>query len=418
MALIGELHDLFQQEIRDAPRILIKALLKKKLTEINESVSDDILEQLVEQILGDETDLLEFDDGDTDEIIDISFDDTDLEQLQAAFDYFNETQIHEVIEEFSVSHAKIVTKSLKSRWLEQFAYQKYQTEQFRHNLEDRWGNALHLLRMLLTISYEIGDETYQRWRKSRARRNQFLREAIIKLHGRACQVAGEIIVLMESGFADGAIARWRTLHEIYVVMLLLSDNGDEMAERYLNHENIEAKRALDQYLRYHKDHGYRPPSKRECREVEKRFQEAVRKYGKDFASQYGWACHHLGRKNPNFADLEASAGRAMMRSHYKMASYNVHAGTKGIAFRLGALGDPATIISGASNAGLEEPGENTALTLAHLNLLLLGPKWRFDDIVLMRILDNISKDAVREFARAARRLERDEKRLRAAAKKK
>ena len=47
---------------------------------------------------------------------------------------------------------------------------------------------------------------------------------------RACQVTDEIICLLENGFADGAMARWRTLHEIAVVAVVISQHGENLCD--------------------------------------------------------------------------------------------------------------------------------------------------------------------------------------------
>jgi len=39
------------------------------------------------------------------------------------------------------------------------------------------------------------------------------------------------------------MARWRTLHEINVVITLIAEDGDELAERYLAHDIVESARA-------------------------------------------------------------------------------------------------------------------------------------------------------------------------------
>ena len=56
-------------------------------------------------------------------------------------------------------------------------------------------------------------------------------------------MADEIICLLENGFADGAMARWRTLHEIAIVAIVLSKHGEDIAQGYLDHQAVESKRA-------------------------------------------------------------------------------------------------------------------------------------------------------------------------------
>jgi hypothetical protein len=80
---------------------------------------------------------------------------------------------------------------------------------------------------------------------------------------RACQVTDEIACLLENGFADGAMARWRTLHEIAMVAAVISQHGEAIAERYLAHQFVESKRAMDKYLACYKQLGYGPLPLRE-----------------------------------------------------------------------------------------------------------------------------------------------------------
>jgi hypothetical protein len=79
---------------------------------------------------------------------------------------------------------------------------------------------------------------------SRRSKNGLLQEweILIRLLVRAWQVTDEILCLLENGFADGAMARWRTLHEIHVVAAVLMRHGESITERYLAHQAVESKR--------------------------------------------------------------------------------------------------------------------------------------------------------------------------------
>jgi len=94
-----------------------------------------------------------------------------------------------------------------------------------------------------------------------------------------------------------------------------------------------------------------------------------------------------------------------------MASYNVHASAKGVFFRLSHL-DSSVIIAGASNAGLTEPGQNTAITLTAITSLLFGRPWKFEDIVVLQTLAEIRDEIPGTLYRAERKLERDDARHR------
>src|SRR5262249_39698437 len=158
--------------------------------------------------------------------------DDDFARIKNELNQFTETGLPRLVQNLSEHAAEELHSSLKKGWPEQEAWEKLDTTRFRANLERRWGRGLSLLRMLLSICLEIGQENVKKHRRSKRRRSGYLSEVLISLHARACQVSAEIIALMEGGFADGAIARWRTLHEIAVVAAVLRDFGDDAAERY------------------------------------------------------------------------------------------------------------------------------------------------------------------------------------------
>ncbi len=49
-----------------------------------------------------------------------------------------------------------------------------------------------------------------------------LANALLMLHARTCLVASELETMIRCGYADGAAARWRTLHEMAVTIAVAS----------------------------------------------------------------------------------------------------------------------------------------------------------------------------------------------------
>jgi hypothetical protein len=225
---------------------------------------------------------------------------------------------------------------------------------------------------------------------------------------RACQVTDEIACLLEDGLADGAMARWRTLHEITVVAAVISQHGEGIAERYLAHQAVESKRAMDKYLACYQKLGYKPLTQREQKKIQRNYDKAMTQYGKPFKTDYGWAAFHLKNDRPTFADLEAAAGRAGMRAHYQMGNDNIHAGIKSIFVRLGLM-DYQFLLAGRSNAGFTEPGQNAAITLTQLSVLVCMSEPNFDDLVAGAMMVTLGEEIPRLFAKADRRLRQDEK---------
>ena len=405
------LHKEFVRQVQDFPRLLLEKLLEQKVEASGVSLPENAVSELAEHILSGNQEKLIFENDGSDREILIEFTEDEVSDLFEALKEFRKNRLPDLALSAAKDTSKIVLKKLKKDWAAYSEWHEVEYVSFCCDLDSKWGDAIDSLHMLLTLSRELGEITFKRYRKSRSRRKANLREALIRLQARACQVATEIMTLMENGLADGAMARWRTLHEIRIVATFISDTGEEIAERYLDHEAVEAKRAMDAYEQCYKSLGYKPYSKKETKLVLKSYSDVIGKYGKEFASPYGWASHQLGMSRPTFADLEHAVGSAMMRSEYKMASYNIHATTKGIFFRLGSFEDPSIVMAGASDAGIDEPGQNTAITLAQISILLCDRMSRLDDLVQMQVLMDLMDETVQQFVRAGRRYRRDKKKL-------
>jgi len=405
----GEIERLLQSQLDELPQLLLTNLVEKKLTDLKVPDPKGNAERLAKHILaegGANFRIENADDAGPDQELAIEFTEEDGEGLTAAADRFM-ASLPELIEKVSATTSASIFRRLKKDWPEQWAWQQSVEGPFRENLEARWGEPFTLLRMLLTVSREIGAEQHAKHNRSRARRPRHRRDVLFRLHVRACQITAEIMALMEAGFADGAMARWRTLHEIDVVATVIADQDDDLAKRYLDHEVIEARRAALMYDECHEELGYRPLSARQRAKIERDFDAMKKRYGAAFAEGYGWAAHHLKVDGKRFSDLEKAAGQSSMRSYYKFASYNVHAGIKGITYRLGLL-DRRVMLAGASNAGFEEPLQNTAVTLTRITSLLLDDLTSIDDQVVMRVLLKLQDEIPPAAMRAARKLKRDD----------
>jgi Family of unknown function (DUF5677) len=106
---------------------------------------------------------------------------------------------------------------------------------------------------------ETGQWINAEYRPAAASRQDQKFEALIRLHGRGILTALEVLVLLRSGFSTGAFARWRTLHEIWVVFALLSEGDEELAHRYLAHDAVESAKGQREYEETWQALGFDPP---------------------------------------------------------------------------------------------------------------------------------------------------------------
>jgi hypothetical protein len=210
--------------------------------------------------------------------------------------------------------------------------------EFQTRLARTRRRAFYLLDLFLAVALQSGADFAHRNEKSPASGQGELVYVLARLHARACQVTAEVVALLRSGFADGGHARWRTLHEIAVVSTFIKKHGAETARRYLAHEAVESYKAARQYQDHCQAIGYEPLDAKEFAAIQKRYDDALRRFGKDFGGSYGWAALALSRSKPTFSDIEHEVKLDDLSPFYRLASHNVHANPKGITFKLGLGG--------------------------------------------------------------------------------
>lgn len=412
---MGTIDSIILKQMESAPKRLLKPMLTRKLKEAGVTAPDKMLDEFVDHLLSGSGKSFEWwDESGADEHHDLklTFTDEDRAELEEKINQL-ETSLPEAILKVTERAADGLYEQLRENWYVEGAAQLFESEEFRERLEERWGEGLDLLRMLLTCCREVGAEAYKRHRKSNSKRHAYRRFVLTRLHVRACQVSDEVITLLENGFADGAMARWRTLHELAVVATLIANGDERLAERYINHDAVDVKRQADDYEQVQVPIGYPPLSKRESNRINKDYEAVLKRYGQPFASPYGWAAEQLGLKRPTFDQLQQEAGRASMTSTYKLASYNVHAGARSMFHRLGSMSEDI-LLSGRSNAGLVEPARNTAHSLLLITSYVADGRATLDQGAQMNAILRIRDAVAPAFEKAERRLERDERALRKA----
>jgi hypothetical protein len=353
-------------------------------------------------------------DGDRTHDVEVTFDAGDARKLEKIADAMAGDELVAMAEKLIHDAADAMRSRFESEWYPYRRQQERSLQTFKNNLEHRWGAALDGLRILLDLCIDEGEKFSRRVAKSRRKTEPFARIAIMNLQARACQVTAEILCLLENGYPNGAIARWRTLYEIDVVATLISEGGDSLGERYLEHEHVDTKRSADLYERTFVAEGMDALPKRELRAVEAEYRRVLKKYGKEFGSNYGWAAGYVGNPSPRFVHLENAATGVRLRNRYKFASHNVHASPSSFIHNLADLSGQGVATVGASNAGLAVPGHLAAVTLLRVTYLLVKDLRSFDAIALLNALISIRDDAANAFADADALLRKEDAAIRAA----
>jgi hypothetical protein len=206
------------------------------------------------------------------------------------------------------------------------------------------------------------------------------------------------MILMRSGFPDGAHARWRTLHEIAVVSIFIAKHGKAVAERYVDHDIVDSYKSAVQHQKYFEAMCLESIPDQEFEQIKTAYEDAVKRYGSAFKWDYGWAASVLGKERPLFTDIEANVELERWRPYYKMASRSVHANIKGITKSLGLpLGEEHILLAGASDVGFADPGHGTAISLLQITTTMLTSKSNIDAILYCAVLKKLEEEIGQEF---------------------
>lgn len=283
-----------------------------------------------------------------------------------------ETLVEETLREIRPEVARALLGSLKTEGRAQLRHRKRERKAFEARLQNTWGNGLDQLETLIHLAEDIGFEFATRYLVEEAERNPTF-HALQRIQGRACQIATEVLVLLESGLAGGALARWRSLHEFVVVSQFLFEAPPDTAERYLIHPSAHRWRLVRDLRSYAEVVGEPMKSDQELLDAIRDRDELRLTWGPCFDSDYGWALQALGicpqrhrdtrECRATFADLRRRTKMEQWSLYYRMASEGTHAGPRALLYDPGNADDDLLLAPATSEEGLEETAYQTASAL-------------------------------------------------------
>lgn len=291
--------------------------------------------------------------------------------------------------------------------------ERSEIEEFEKRLINTWGNAFDCLEIITMISETISTAYFD----EEDSEDGFLEEIdfLLKIHSKSIVIAKEVSVLLASGFVDGAMARWRSLHEANVIFHILASTFQtdremfsKIKERFLDYSIV------DEYKRF-------VPNKNIKKEIEikkninARFRKVKEKYGSNFGKQHGWA-YPLFPKNKEeniilFRDLEKLADYENIQPYYKEANHHVHISSLGINESLSFMpfyDNSTTYLYGPSNYGLSKPGQLTSNSLVQITTKLLLIKPNMDKFIFIKVLLSFAEKGNSEFNKIQQTIKEEE----------
>lgn len=281
----------------------------------------------------------------------------------------------------------------------EITYQRKLGSGFGRRNYKRWKSAFDLLHTMILISQDLGtyvltelpDSEFEATAKA---------HAIIGLHAKSLRVGREILCLMENGFADGALGRWRALHEAATIATFLSHGDEELSVRYILARDVQCYRAAKQYIEHEQKANLTPFGDREFKDLQERYKKIIAEHGEEMKHDWGWAANNLSKKRPTFAQIEEACGLDHWRPRYRWSSEDNHANYKPSATHLAMTEAVEPMLpAGQSNSGMEDPGQmlGCSIELAASSLFSLNPSpdMQLWFKVLSRINDKVSEDLLK-----------------------
>lgn len=313
--------------------------------------------------------------------------------------------------------SKLFIKNLNKTSSQMLNYERKYQKDFEKRLLLNWKEAIDLLECLIKVSLETAGEHKSKLAKVTNNTNNYKHEALIKIHARALHIANEILVLLKSGYADGANARWRSLRELAVISFFLSKENNEISQRYLDYADVRAFKEAKNYREHCKKLGYKQIDLRVVKKMKKRVEDLDKKYGDNFgnlqkngrAGDYNWIPKNT-LKNRNFTELEKHIKVNHLHPFYNSASDAIHAGSKGF-YRIGLMHDwqDKVFLVGHSIYGLADPLQNTAVSLLQISVCLLSTEPDFDGIIQMHVMNYYVSEIGPKSVKLQKQIEKDEK---------
>jgi hypothetical protein len=211
-----------------------------------------------------------------------------------------------------------------------------------------------------------------------------------------------VMCLLRGGFADGALTRWRSLHEIAVVAMFIVKHGHKAAFPYRMSVWFQGlKRAID-YNKHADRGGHEPIGADDLAQINALRDEAEKKLGRVLSDDWDWAAETGIKKGRlTFADLEKDVDMEHWRPRYRWACQHTHAGFTHPTKLLGMSEAKEMVFQvGGSNSGLADPIHMTAISLMQMTATFLSTsKSNFDRLMYIKaiklLVDEVGEAAVK-----------------------
>lgn len=306
---------------------------------------------------------------------------------------------------------------LKDNMYEPLELERLIHTEFRSRIKQRWIRPLALFNSLIIIIEEICTNDINKSNEIKILDENTSEHSLkyytfMKLLAKQILLAKEIHYLLEGGFADAALSRWRTAHETKIILFIFLKyyDNDKIMNELLTRFNDAS--IVEEYkeCRWHNN-----SNDNYFKDLKKNYKNLLKKYGESFKFDYEWArpiFDSLSRRI-YFKDLEIHVrNHEETLSFYQKANYQIHSSPLGTFDSLGTIDieglESPPYIFGPSNLGLRIPGQLGIFTLYETIVTYLNATPSIDTLIYIKTLGKFMNEAFEEFERVEEEIINDE----------
>jgi predicted transposase YbfD/YdcC len=260
---------------------------------------------------------------------------------------------------------------------------------------ERWRPSFDHLETMFEYAQELGESHGKSVSARSDGGNNYVMTALSHIFPRALLVTQEVICLLKGGFPDGALARWRSLHELAVTAMYIKKHGEDTAERYLLSFYFASRRSAHQINEHSLAEESSSISEDELADLDAACSAAEALLGRKILKDKDGEWPAINPRHRTFASIEEDVDMDHWRPKYKWASTHTHANHRPADKPLGMTETRAKVqLVGSSNSGFVSPFEMTAITLAQVTSTYLSHGSNVDRVVHTNVLLSLAGEMV------------------------
>lgn len=124
-----------------------------------------------------------------------------------------------------------------------------ENDAFTKRNRERWSLGFQKLHALRETSLQAGMNFQKQFLEYDQYQTDELLGVLMRQHAHACRISGEIIHLLEGGYPDAAVARWRTLYEMVITCLLIKMYGRDAAIDFIKYGIVKNAEGINEHHR-------------------------------------------------------------------------------------------------------------------------------------------------------------------------